>query len=139
MQIRIKTTGFKLTEGLRSLAEDKLLVPVQKRLGSELSPDHILEVELAKITKHHVEGKIWKCEVNLSLPRAKRTVYATVLSESLEAAIDEAKDEIEREVGDFKNRRSARFLRVARKLKERVHIARLAQSASEFYRWFRKK
>lgn len=116
-----------------------MLAPLEKRLGGELPPDHILDVELAKVTRHHEEGKIWKCEANIALPYVKRTLYAASLSESIEAAIDETKDEIEREVGDYKSKRSAKFLRMARQLKERVHITRLAQSASDLYRWIRRK
>ena len=146
MQIKIKSTGFKLTDGLRRLAEEKLLAPVEKRIGSELPTGHILEVELAKVTKHHEEGRIWKCELNLALPYIKRTLYAKAISESLEGAIDEAKDEFLREVGDYKNKRSSQFLRVARKLKDYIHVTRLAQGArfattkaGNLYRWIRRK
>ncbi len=146
MQIKIKTTGFKLTEGLRLMVEGKLLSPVEKRVGSELPDDHFLEIELAKITEHHEEGRIWKCEANLVLPRVKRTLYAKAIAESLETAIDEAKDEILREISDYKNRRASKFLRVARRLKEYMHVTRLAQSAryatkraGNLYRWIRRK
>jgi len=128
------------------LAEEKLLAPVEKRLGSELPADHFLEVELAKVTNHHEEGRIWKCEANLALPHIKRTLYAKAMAESLEVAIDEAKDEILREIGDYKNKRSSQFLRVARKLKDYMHVTRLAQSArfatkhaGNLYRWIRRK
>lgn len=146
MQLRIKATGFKLTAGLKTITEEKLLAPLEKRMGQELSPEHILDVELAKTTRHHEEGKIWKCEVNLALPHETRTLYARALSEGLEAAIDEAKDEIEREVREYKGKRASRFLRSARKLKERLHFTRLAQDArlaarqaGNLYRWIRRK
>ena len=139
MQIKIKSTGFKLTEGLRVLAEEKLLSPVQKRLGSELPAEHFLEVELAKVTEHHEEGRIWKCEANLALPHIKQTLYARAMAESLEVAIDDAKDEILREISDYKNKRSSKFLRVARQLKDYVHVTRLAQRAGDFYRRMRRK
>ena len=101
--------------------------------------DHILDVELAKITKHHGEGRIWKCEANIAIPQMKHTLYANAVSESIEAAIDETKDEIEREVSEQKNKRSAKFLRLARRLKERVRITRLAQMPGDLYRWIRRK
>ena len=135
-----------MTEGIKLLVEEKILSPLERRLGSELAGDHILEVELAKVTNHHEEGKIWKCETNIALPHIKRTLYAKSLSESLEAAIDETKDEIEREATDFKNKRLAKFLKMARQLKDRSHITRLAQfpsyatkRASELYRWIRRR
>src|SRR3989344_3654045 len=138
MQIKIKATGFKLTDGIGDLAREKILLPLQKRLGAELPSDQVLEVELAKITNHHEEGMIWKCEANIALPHKQQTLYAKSIAESLEGAIDEAKDEIEREAMDYKNKRTAKFLRVARQLKERVHITRLAQSASDLYKWIRR-
>ena len=139
MQIKIKATGFKLTDGIGDLAREKILLPLQKRLGAELPSDQVLEVELAKITNHHEEGMIWKCEANIALPHKQQTLYAKSIAESLEAAIDETKDEIEREVMDYKNKRSAQFLRVARKVKERVHLTRLAQMPGDLYRWIRRK
>ncbi|MEK7162667.1 MAG: HPF/RaiA family ribosome-associated protein [Patescibacteria group bacterium] len=139
MQLRIKATGFKLTAGLKIIAEEKLLAPLEKRMGREFGPEHILDVELAKTTQHHEEGRIWKCEVNLALPHETRTLYAQALSESLEAAIDEAKDELEREVREYKGKRASKFLRSARKLKEYFHFTRLARSAGGLYRWIRRK
>ena len=139
MKIRIKATGFKLTDGIKALAEEKILAPLEKRLGRELGDDHIVDVELARETKHHVEGLIWRCEANIAIPHVNRTIYAMALSQSLEGAIDETKDEIEREAMDYKNKRSAKFLRLARRMKERVHITRLAQSASDLYKWVRRR
>lgn len=124
MVVNIKATGFSLTPALRKLAEEKILKPLTERLGKEFPPDLPLDIELAKTTRHHNEGKIWKCEVNLSLPHERRTLYVEVLGESLEAAIDEAKDELEREVGEYKEKRMTKFLRAARRLKDRLHLVR---------------
>lgn len=139
MQLRIKTTGFKLTEGIRLLAEEKILLPIQKRLSRELPPEHVLDIELAKTTNHHEEGKIWKCEANIALPQRQRTVYAVALAESLEAAIDDAKYEVEREIIDYKQKKSSRFLKMARGLKDSTHVTRLARMPGELYRWIRRK
>ncbi len=139
MQLKIKTVGFSLTPLLQSLVESKLLVPVERRLGGQMPQETPLEVELGKITRHHSEGKVWKCEVNLALPHEKRTIYFQVLEENIEAAIDEAKDEIERQIGEYKEKRAAKFLRLARKVKERLHITSLAKGATGAYRWIRRK
>ena len=119
--------------------DEKILLPLEKRLGRELAADHIVDLELGKITNHHEEGKIWKCEANITIPHRQATLYAMSLSESLEGAIDETKDEIEREAMDFKTKRSAQYLRAAREIKERSRVSRLAQTAGDFYRWFKKK
>lgn len=139
MRLRIKTSGFSLTPGLETMVREKLLIPLERRVGSLLPEESLLDVELAKTTKHHEEGKIWKCEVNIPVPHEKRTIYFSVIEESLEAAIDVAKDELERKVGEYKEKKSAKFLRSARMLKERMHIASLARRAKGAFRWFRRK
>ena len=139
MQLRIKTTGFALTPLLEKLCREKLLLPLEKRLGREFSEDLPLDVELAKITRHHEEGRIWKCEINMALPHEKKTLYAEVLEESIEAAVDVAKDDLEREVDRYKGRRFAQFRRAGRRLKEELHISRLAKRASNAYRWLRRR
>ena len=137
MQLKIKATGFPLTELLERLCDEKLRVPLEKRLGSEMPEDIPLEVELAKVTRHHEEGKIWKCEANLVIPHEQRTVFVEVLAESIEAAINEAKDELERQVSDYRRKKSAKFLRVARSLKEELHVSSLAKKAKGVYLWFK--
>ena len=139
MQLRLKTSGFSLTPSLKELSELKLLEPVERRLGSQMPEDTPLDVELAKITRHHEEGKIWKCEINLALPREKRTIYLEIMEESIEAAINMAKDELERQIGEYKEKRTAKFLRSARKLKDSVHVASLANKAKGVFKWFRRK
>lgn len=129
MRLRLKSTGFSLTPSLQTIVSEKLLEPAERRLAGELPEDATLDVELAKVTRHHLEGKIWKCEVNLALPHDQRTIYVEVLSESLEAAVDGAKDELERQISGHKGRRFSKFLRAARRLKEEVRGV---------YRWFRR-
>ncbi len=98
-----------------------------------------VDVELARTTRHHEEGNIWKCEVNVPLPDEKTTIFVEGWGESLEAAVNKAKDEIERRVGDYKGRRSARFLRVSRAVKDEFRISSLARRAGEAYRWIRRR
>mgnify|MGYP001585339613 FL=1 len=139
MQIRLKATGFPLTSALEELASEKLLRPIERRIGKEAPEDMPVDVELARTTRHHEEGKIWKCEVNLALPEERSTMFVEGWGESLEAAIDEAKDEIERSVTDYKGKRLAKFLRVARSVKEELRISRLARRAGNVYRWIRRR
>ena len=139
MQIRLKATGFPLTPGLEELASEKLLRPIERRIGKEAPEDMPVDVELARTTRHHEEGKIWKCEVNLALPEERSTMFVEGWGESLEAAINEAKDEIERSVTDYKGKRLAKFLRVARSVKEELRISRLARRAGNVYRWIRRR
>ena len=133
MMLRIKATGFSLTPLLEGLVKDKILLPLEKRLGKNLPDDLPLDVELAKTTKHHEEGKIWKCEVNLNIPREKNNIFVECLAENMEAAINGAKDELERKAGEYKDKKAAKFLRFARRLKENFHVTRLAKRAGGFF------
>ena len=139
MQLRIKATGFSLTPALQTLAEEKILKPLERRLGSRALQDMPADIELARTTRHHEEGKIWKCEVNLPLPAKRSTIFVEGWGESLEAAIDEAKDEIERRVASYKGKRFAKFLRVSRSVKEELQISSLARKAGSVYRWIRRR
>jgi hypothetical protein len=60
MRFRLKATGFSLNPSLQALSEEKLLKPLERRLKSIADEDTPVDVELAKTTRHHEEGKIWK-------------------------------------------------------------------------------
>ncbi|MDP3784886.1 MAG: HPF/RaiA family ribosome-associated protein [bacterium] len=150
MRLHLKTTGFALTPAWEETVREKILKPLERRAGKNFPEDLPVDVELAKVTRHHEEGKIWKCEVNLAWPHEKKTIYVEVVAESLEAAIDEAKDELELQVSENKGRWRAKFLRGARRIKEEFHITRLARRAggvypvtknfgAKIYRWFRRR
>ena len=138
MRLRIKSTGFGLTPSLETLAAQKILKPLEKRVGQELPVDTVVDVEFAKTTRHHLEGKIWKCEVNFPMPGERRTIYVEALAESLEAAIDGAKDELERQISAQKGKRFSKFLRAARSVKEEFYITSLARRARRVYHWIRR-
>lgn len=139
MQMRLKATGFSLTPGLQELADEKILKPLKRRLGSRVPLDMPVDIELARTTRHHEEGMIWKCEVNLPLPEERSTIFVAGWGESLEAAVNEAKDEIERRVANYKGKRFSKFLRASRSVKEELQISRLARRAGNLYRWIRRR
>ncbi len=72
------------------------------------------------------------------MPGERRTIYVEALAESLEAAIDGAKDELERQISVQKGKRFSKFLRAARSVKEEFHITSLARRALGVYHWIRR-
>lgn len=105
MRTHIKATNFELTSSIKTLTEEKLFLPAEKLLESlNNKADIIFDVELAKITRHHKEGKIWRCEINLDLPRIKNILRANALGESLEEAVNLAKSKLEREIKKYKDK-----------------------------------
>ncbi|MEK7090339.1 MAG: ribosome-associated translation inhibitor RaiA [Patescibacteria group bacterium] len=118
MKIRILAKNFELTEALNTLVREKLARPIGKLLGElDQKMDLSLDVELAKLTKHHQHGRIWYCEVNLSLPSSASPIRAKSSELSLPAAIDEVKYEIENEIKKYKSKRKSTAIREARRAK----------------------
>lgn len=93
MKIKIKTTNFSLTPSIENYLQEKL-----NALDKFLPNDESIsaDVELAKTTKHHQQGDIFKAEVNLTVPR--RLIRAVAEKWDLHVAIDAVKDELQREI-----------------------------------------
>lgn len=74
------------------------------------------DIELSKTTEHHQTGEIYRAEINLLL--GGQLLRAEATRTSIEAAIDEAKDELKRELHKFTDKNESRFRRGARRAKE---------------------
>ena len=121
MRVHIKTTNFKLTPAVKALAEEKLILPAEKLLESlNNKTDIIFEAELAKTTKHHKEGKVWRCEINLDLPRIKNILRAAALGKSLEEAINLVKSKLEREIKKYKDKLAIKDREIIREIKHNL-------------------
>lgn len=113
MQIsNITTPHIELTEDLADY--------LQKRLDScdKFLPEQgamTCDVELARTTEHHQQGDVYYAEVNLSIDGTLHRATAT--AESMHAAIDEVKDELQRELRRKKEKDATRFRKGARKVK----------------------
>ena len=75
-------------------------------------------MELGKTTKHHLKGEIFRVEAQLYLPKKK--LRAVVIHQELRAAIDEAKNDLRREIRRYKEKRLARVRKWARWRKEGI-------------------
>jgi ribosomal subunit interface protein len=93
LNIHIKATGMELTPAIRAYAEEK--ITALKKLVSE-DVVATADVEVGQTTHHHQSGKIFRCEINLSLDGS--LMRAESMQEDLYAAIDVAKDELAGEV-----------------------------------------
>ncbi|MEK7122120.1 MAG: ribosome-associated translation inhibitor RaiA [Patescibacteria group bacterium] len=118
MRIHIKTTNFESTPAVKTLVEEKLILPAEKLLESlNKKADIIFDAELAKITKHHKEGKIWRCEINLDLPGIKNILRTNALGESLEEAVNLVKSKLEREIKKYKDKSVRKDRKIIREIK----------------------
>lgn len=103
MNINLKFTNLESTESLKAYAESKFMV-IEKMLKS-IDPTNaaILDIELAHTTKHHQKGNIYYAEAKLNIPG--KSFYVNEQESDLYAAIDIAKDTLNRAVERFKNQK----------------------------------
>lgn len=114
MRINIKSTNVTLDDEIRSYL-DKRLLGIDKFLPAG-EDSYIADVELAKTTRHHHAGEIFKAEINVHI--GGKSFRAVSEREDLRSAIDDMKDEIARELGSNKEKRFALIKRGGQKLKD---------------------
>jgi len=124
MKIIIKATNTKLSPSINQYIEEKI-GGLDRFLGS-CNPDLIdAHVEVGKITRDQRHGEIYKAEVNLNIEG--QLIRAEETAESLMAALDLVKDELQREIRQRKDKRMTQFIRGARSWKKFWRITPLAR------------
>ncbi|MBI2047879.1 MAG: ribosome-associated translation inhibitor RaiA [Parcubacteria group bacterium] len=95
--IKIKMTGIDLTPAIEEYTRAKIN-SLQKFFShfSKESGELLFEVEIGKTTKHHLKGDVYRAEINFNSDSTHMRSEAT--KDDLYAAIDEAKDEMSREL-----------------------------------------
>ena len=113
MRINIKTTNFSLTPAIQIYLKDKL-----DSLDRFLPNDESVfaDAELAKTTKHHQKGDIFKAEVNLTI--SGKLIRAVAEEWDLRVAIDAVKNELQREIKSNKEKSQSLYKRGARLFKK---------------------
>lgn len=113
MKINFKATSILLTEAIRDYAE-KRIETVGKLLG-ENRDSVVVDVELSQTTKHHKAGNIFRTE--MTIRNAGRRFRAVSTKDDLYASIDDAKEELEREIVAKKERSQTLFRKGAQQVK----------------------
>lgn len=100
MDYDIKTKGLGLTDAIRRQIGLKMesLAPKVARFGEAVRA----EVEVAKTTQHHKKGDVFRAEISVNLPN--KLIYAAHEGEDLYQCLNEAKQEAERQIIDYKER-----------------------------------
>ena len=98
MKISIMGTNMQLTEAIKDYVNEKIG-------GLEKFYDNILEarVDVGITTKHHQKGNIFRAEVNLEVPQ-KHVLRASAEREDLYMAINEVKNELQRQIKKHKEK-----------------------------------
>jgi putative sigma-54 modulation protein len=95
----IKGTNMELTEAIKQYVDKKL--GSLDKLTEKYSPCDAA-VEVGKTSQHHQKGEVFYAEFNLNIPGTN--LRATSTKDDLYAAIDDAKDELKRQLVDRKER-----------------------------------
>lgn len=114
MKIQIKATNLELTEAIRDYSDKK--VSSLDKYFKEFSNDAIAYVEVAKTTMHHKQGDFFKAEIDLNFQGQK--FFAKSEQADLYVAIDEAREQIERQLVGKKDKGGTIFRRGARSVKK---------------------
>ena len=103
MKINIQAKNMDLTPAIREYAEKKIST-LSKFIDAE--DDEIqMNIEVGKTTNHHRSGDIFRAEVLVSFPSNDKGLYAESEKDYLYSAIDDVRDEMERELIKLKGRR----------------------------------
>lgn len=102
MNINIKTTNFTLTPELKDYF-DKKIEALDKVMDLN-DPSATCQAELGRTTNHHKSGEIYRAEINIR--KDGKHFRAVSEQESLMEAMDEVKDEILRELKNYKSKQT---------------------------------
>jgi len=124
ININIKATNTELTQPIRDYVNEKIgslekfiLTNREERKGKD---DEIQAwVEVGLTTKHHQSGGIYRAEAQIRLPHGSsgENPYVVSEKEGLYAAIDDIKDQMQRELIHLKTKKRSVIMRGARKIK----------------------
>jgi ribosomal subunit interface protein len=114
IKINLKVTNFQATPDIQNYLDKKLekIGDIAERRQDEV----ILRVEIGKTTKHHKSGAVYRAEIETHV--GGKDVRAVSEKEDIFAAIDEAKDELVRELVHNKEKEEALLKKGGRKIKD---------------------
>lgn len=121
--IKIKGTNLELTSQVRDYLQQRL-EDIDKFLAN-VGGTQEAEIELAKTTDHHQQGRIYKAEIMISLKG--ELLRAESKKENIYQAIDDVKDDITREIKKYKEKKSTQSRKKARLFKKIMRISPLAR------------
>ena len=114
MKFTIKATNFTLTPDVYVYIEKKLnsLDKFLKHVDSPIEA----RVEVGKISQHHRTGNVYRAEVQIHLPG--KSVRSEAVAKNIMAAINEVKDELQREFKQYKQKQATKQKKGARTFKQ---------------------
>lgn len=130
LKLNIKTTNIKLDDALYEYIYEK--IGTLDKFIEDIDGSVQAWVEVGRPSKHHRTGENeFYTEVDIRLPGKGKVVRSESRQKDLRLAIDEVKDELQRELKQYRGRQEAKYKRGARIAKEMIRLLPLA--------WLRRK
>lgn len=130
LKLNIKATNIKLDAPLYEYIYQK--IGTLDKFIEDVDSSIQAWVEVGKPSRHHLKGpEQFYAEVNIRLPGQGRVLRSEARQWDLRLAIDEVKDELQRELKKYKGKDEAEYKRGARVAKKLLRLSPLA--------WFRRK
>jgi ribosomal subunit interface protein len=120
MKIDIVTKNMDLTPAIESYVREKI-GSVEKLLDPN-DTVAMAQVEVGQTTKRHQSGEIFRAEVNLTFSHG--FLRAESVKDNLYAAIDDAKDDLMRELRKDKNKHESLMRKGAAKIKNMLRFGK---------------
>lgn len=123
MNLILKATNIEITSSLDQYVTDALgsLGKLVQSLGGDVE----MRVEVGRSTFHHRKGEVFFSEANLKI--GKNVLRSRAESLTVQAAVDEVRDELRNEIYKFKGKRETVFRRGARSFAKLLKISPLAR------------
>lgn len=125
MKITLEAAGIELTPSLKTYVENKFkpFFKIAEKLEGKGNAGIL--VEISRTTKHHHKGLVFRAEGNLKF--GKTLLRAEANGENARAAIDILKDELKREIINFKERFVSKGRRDERSAKKNLRLSKDAR------------
>lgn len=118
MEVRTKTTNYKLIPEIRTYLDAKL-ASIEKMLGADDAEKTRCEVEIGKASGKNSSDYMWYAEIRILTTGAK-PLYARNHAASVQAAIDDVKEEAERQLRKEKKSRTTDNKKKGREVKRKL-------------------
>jgi len=106
MQIIIKATNIELTEEIKKMVNEQI-GSLEGFLDILENPDFEAFMEVGKVNAHHQKGDVFRAECQIKLPG--KGIRSEAVRDSLQLAIVEVKDELQRQIKRYKQTRPGGF------------------------------
>jgi putative sigma-54 modulation protein len=124
MKSVIKSKNFEITSSVENYLQKK--IDSLKKFFGDFNEELIkAEIEVGRSTRHHKTGDVFRAEINLSI--GGQLFRAESERDDIFVAIDEVRDDLEREIQKFKTKKETVFIRGARSIAKQFKISPLAR------------